>query len=211
VADYICRKERRLVGEGCDKPMETCLGMGSAADLYIRHGLGREISQDEALQILEVANQAGLVLQPGNAVEANFICCCCGDCCGVLRNVKRHPQPASVVSSGYYASSDPQVCSACGDCVDRCQMEAVSVDNGYAVVDLQRCIGCGLCVTTCTTGAMHLQRKAQDEQRHIPRDYVQSLLYLARQRGVISNSDLVMLMVKSKIDRVRSKIDHVRS
>ena len=204
LAECICRKERRLAGEGCDKPLETCLGMGGGAELYIRRGLGREITLEEALQVLEVADKAGLVLQPGNNQRSGFICCCCGDCCGVLRNVRRHPQPASVVSSGYTAYSDPQICSACGDCVARCQMEAVSVDEGFAVVDLERCIGCGLCVTTCSTSAMQLRRKPQSEQRSVPANSVLSYLQLARQRGVLKPGELAWLMVKSKIDRMRA-------
>lgn len=170
VANCICRKERKLVGEGCDKPQEVCLSMGLASDFYVRHGLGRSISMEEALHILEIADEAGLVLQPNNAQKANFMCCCCGDCCGVLRNIKRHPRPAEIVSSAYYAESDDQICNGCGDCVERCQMEAINVDEGYAMINLERCIGCGLCVTTCSTEAIHLVRKAVENQPYVPYD-----------------------------------------
>jgi Fe-S-cluster-containing hydrogenase component 2 len=204
VADCICRKERNMVDEGCDKPLETCLTMGSAADFYTRHGLGRTITKDEALQILDVANQAGLVLQPGNSKRVSFLCCCCGDCCGVLRNIKRHPRPAEIVSSAYYAESDPEICSACGDCLERCQMEAILLDDGYAVVDLEHCIGCGLCVPTCSTEAMHLVRKPEEQQPYVPRNIVESQLRLARQRGVLKTRDLVKMQVRSSVDRIRT-------
>ncbi|MBN1147550.1 MAG: 4Fe-4S binding protein [Anaerolineales bacterium] len=155
----------------------------------------------EALEILELANRVGLVLQPGNNQRAGFICCCCGDCCGILRNVKRYPQPGRLVSSGYYAEVDAEICSACETCVGRCPMEAIRVD-GYAQVDRERCIGCGLCVATCETGALRLQRKPDEEQPYVPRNTVETHLRLARQRGVIHNTDLVMMAVRSKVDRL---------
>ena len=202
VAPCICRQERQLVGEGCGKPLETCLSMGGGADYYLRHGMGRQITKEEALQVLQTANQAGLVLQPGNSQRVSFICACCGDCCGVLRNVKRHPKPASIVSSAFRAICEAEICGACGECVTRCQMDAIDLDQGYAAIDHDRCIGCGLCVTTCSTGAMHLVRKPESEQPYVPRDVVENTLRLAKHRQVIHNSDLVMMAVKSKVDRL---------
>jgi electron transport complex protein RnfB len=205
VAPCICRQERKLVGEGCDKPMDMCLIMGGGADNYVRHERGRYITQQEALQILETANQAGLVLQPANSQQAANICCCCGDCCGVLRTVKRHPQPASLLSSAFYAFSDPQLCSLCMDCEDRCQMEAIGYDEGYALVDLDRCIGCGLCITTCSTGAMQLMRKPADELPDVPQNGIETYLRLGRARGVITNGKIAKTVVKSGTDRLKSK------
>ena len=116
VAPCICRRERNLVGEGCDKPEEVCLSFGGAADFYERNGLGRPISQQEALDVLQAAEQAGLVLQPANAQKAAFICCCCGCCCGVLRNIKRHPQPATLVSTPFVAALNVETCQGCEGC-----------------------------------------------------------------------------------------------
>lgn len=73
IAPCICRQEKRLVGEGCDKPLEACLSFGGGARYYVRTGRGRPISQDEALAILKRSEEAGLVLQPGNAQKAMFI------------------------------------------------------------------------------------------------------------------------------------------
>ncbi|MFC1879159.1 ATP-binding protein [Chloroflexota bacterium] len=201
VADCICRKESQLKGEGCDKPLETCLILGGGADFYMRHGIGRQISKDEAMAILETANEAGLVLQPSNSQKAGNICACCGDCCGVLRNLKRFPNPGTLVSTPYLAVVDDEICSACETCVERCQMEAIEV-NGYATVLVNRCIGCGLCVTTCETGALSLVRKPQDEQAYVPKRWSETLLRLGRQRGVIKNLEMVKMGVRSKVDRL---------
>ena len=79
-------------------------------------------------------------------------------------------------------------------------MEAIQV-NGTAQIQDGRCIGCGLCVTTCETGALSLERKPEDEQPYIPKDTVENLMRLGRQRGVINTPNLVMMGLRSKIDR----------
>jgi ferredoxin len=201
VAPCVCHQERSIAGEECNKPAERCLSFGAAADYYIHNGMGRKINKQEVLQILEQADRVGLVIQPANAREASFICVCCS-CCGVLRNLKRHPQPASVVSSPFHAALDVEICDGCGTCETRCQMEAIWLDNGNAALNLDRCIGCGLCVTTCPSEALHLERKPLAEQDYIPKDIVDTTIRLGKARGKLSNADLVKMMVKSKVDRL---------
>ena len=142
--------------EGCGKPLETCLTFGSAAAFFQRNRLGRPIDKEEALAILRQANEAGLVLQPGNSKQSGFICCCCGDCCAALRNLKQHPQPTSVLSSAFFAKVDKELCNSCGVCETRCQMEALDFNDSAPAVNLDRCIGFGLCVPTCPIEAIIL-------------------------------------------------------
>jgi ferredoxin len=185
VAPCICRREHRMIGEGCDKPMETCLVFGTAADYYVENGLGRYIDTDEALEILRLAEEAGLVLQPSNSQRIVNICCCCGCCCQVLLAFKRHPKPASLVSSPFVIATNPDLCIGCGDCITRCQMEALSLVGDVSVPDLDRCIGCGLCVTTCPSGSLHLVRKPLEEQPEVPSSLARTYIKLARARGVL--------------------------
>jgi electron transport complex protein RnfB len=205
ITNCICRQEMQIAGHGCEKPMETCMSFGVAAESSVRNGKGRMISQEQALAILDLADEAGLVLQPGNAKRPMFICACCGCCCGVLRNVKRHPQPASIVSSPYIAAHDPAICSGCGTCVERCQMQAMTLPNGTAELNPERCIGCGLCVSTCSTGALTLVRKPEAEQRFIPKDIVATNLQLAQARGKMSRDELAGMLLKSKVDRLAAR------
>jgi electron transport complex protein RnfB len=207
VGPCICRKESQIAGHGCDLPLETCLVMGSAATYYVQNGLGRTIDQTEALAILTKAEEVGLVLQPGNAKEALNICACCGCCCGILTNVKRHPKPASLVASPFVAALDVETCEGCGTCETRCQMEAVYLANGgsggeHAVLDLDRCIGCGLCVTTCPTGALSLVRKPKGEQPYVPRDLVDTNIKLGQARRKLTTGGMVSMLVRSKVDRL---------
>ena len=202
VAPCICRQEREIMGHGCNKPSETCLSIGAAANFYIHNGLGRKISKEDALQLLRQANEAGLVLQPANAKEPVFICACCGCCCGVLRNMKRHPQPASIVSTPFNAVLDSDLCNDCGVCETRCQMGAISLESGATLLDRNRCIGCGLCVSTCSMQALSLERKPDIEQPHIPRDLTDTNIRLGQTRGKLNTGNLVGMLVKSKVDRL---------
>jgi electron transport complex protein RnfB len=202
VAPCICRREKKMIGEGCQAPEEACLIFGKAADYYIRNGIGREIDLQEASAILKAADQAGLVLQPSNAERAVNICCCCGCCCAVLRNIKKYPKPAELVSSAFYAASDPEVCDGCSLCLERCPMEAIGLADGYSTVNRERCIGCGLCVTTCPTHALQLVRKPLRELPYLPKTNVENYIRLAQRRGRLSPAKMVMMQVKSKVDRL---------
>jgi len=182
VAGCICRKEHHMIGKGCDSPMEVCLSFGSGAYYYEKNGLGRAIDQQEALEILNLGRQAGLVLQPGNSQKPANICMCCGCCCQILKNLKALDHPAQAVHTNFYAQVDEEACVACEVCVDRCQMDAITI-NATAAVDLRRCIGCGLCVPVCSTGAMTLEQKSAADRYVPPKTPVHTFVNMARERG----------------------------
>ena len=162
----ICRESQAMGGKPCTKTsrLETCLGMGDMAAMTLRRGHGREVSADEALALLGKNEDDGLVLQPANARNAEFVCSCCGCCCGMLRFQKRLPHPIDFWSSNFYACVDPARCSRCGVCVSRCQVDAIAMNGtgGAAKINLSRCIGCGLCVPTCPKKAVALLKKAAE-------------------------------------------------
>jgi MinD superfamily P-loop ATPase len=51
---------------------------------------------------------------------------------------------------------DPDLCTGCGECAVKCQMDAVTVHEGKAGVQKHRCIGCGVCAYHCPFEAMRL-------------------------------------------------------
>lgn len=202
VANCICRQERRIAGDGCDRPMESCLSLGTAADYVTRSGRGRAITREEMLDILRRADESGLVLQASNARRAVFLCTCCGCCCGVLRSLKRHPAPAHIIATPFVAILETASCQGCGACEPRCQMQALSMSDGVAVLDASRCIGCGLCVTTCPSGAVRLARKPDAEQPDVPESLVANYLKIGRARGRFGVRELAGLKVRSVVDRL---------
>jgi len=186
VTDCICRKRTDILDQGCGKPLEACFMFGSMGQYYVDRGIGREVSLDEALDILKQCRDAGLVTQPATAQNPAGMCNCCGDCCGVLAALNKHPRPAEIVISNYRAVVDADACSGCEDCLERCQMEAIEVgDDSVAQVKPERCIGCGLCVTTCPTEAITLVPKPETERRVPPASMAEQMMLLAQKRGVI--------------------------
>lgn len=177
VMDCICRLGRSLVGHTCEHTtrMQTCLTFGKAAEGMVQSGAAHFIERDEMLRLLDEADADGLVLQPENTQAPLFICCCCGDCCGVLASAKRMPVPADYFGTNFYAVVSPDACEGCGTCLTRCRMDAVTIEDGRAVVARSHCIGCGLCVTTCPSEAMTLARtdRSRVPPKNTPALYVQ--------------------------------------
>jgi ferredoxin len=183
VTDCICRKRTALVGPSCGKDLEACFMFGSMGQYYLDRQMGRKVDVEEAIAILTKCQEAGLVTQPATSQNPSGLCNCCGDCCGVLRALNRHPRPAEITFSNYYAVVEADECLGCGVCLDRCQMNALSLnDEGLSQVNLDRCIGCGLCVTTCPSGAMKLTPKDPDHLRVPPASSAEQMMRLAQQR-----------------------------
>ena len=168
VAPCICRRQARMTGAGCDAPEESCLMFGEWADYYVRDGRARPIDQSEVIEILRRADEANLVLQPSNSKDIGFICCCCGCCCGVLRGLQNHPRPSEAVSSSFIVQLNADICDGCWDCLERCQMQALSENDKHVTLNSDRCIGCGLCVTICPSEALKLVRKPDSEIILVP-------------------------------------------
>ena len=159
VQDCICSKEQMLLDNSCDKPQETCIGFGDFAQYYIDNKMGRPITSDEALEILDRAEKHGLVLQPSNSQKLEAICCCCTCCCPILKKAKAYNRPSALIKSSFHAEIEQALCVACGECVDRCPMEAIENGAVSSEITMDRCIGCGLCVSACPEEAISMVAK----------------------------------------------------
>ncbi len=51
---------------------------------------------------------------------------------------------------------DASLCDLCGDCVDVCPAEALSIRGGSLVINGRRCRYCGDCEDVCPKGAVSL-------------------------------------------------------
>lgn len=163
IIECICRKKKSMEGKTCrvTDRRDTCLGIGDIGQSLLQCGIGRQIPKKEAMSILEQNQKQGLVLQPSNTEKADFICSCCGCCCGMLGIQKSLPKPLDFWVSNYQAVVDAETCKGCGICQAHCQVTAVNVPEKKepARVNLNRCIGCGVCVAACPTGSITLLKK----------------------------------------------------
>ncbi len=159
VAHCPCRVSYRLVGRGCEHPTEVCMKFDELADFVIDHGLARELSKEEALDVIGATEEAGLVHFVDNAEgEIKHNCNCCGCACWNVGNIRRRKIPRDTIMATYFMrDTDPDECTGCGECAAICPVEAVEVsEKGIPVVDREWCIGCGVCATVCPTDAVVL-------------------------------------------------------
>jgi electron transport complex protein RnfB len=170
IADCVCTTWQRARGETCDQPREVCILFDFYGEYFVDLGFGRWISQDEALSRLYECQEAGLVAQFSNSEDPEALCNCCPNCCGTLRGLKRLPFPGLILPHNYYSQVDAEACSGCEMCVDRCSMDAITMNTEeIAQIDMQRCIGCGLCVSSCPEQALSLEQKQADSIAVPPR------------------------------------------
>jgi len=157
VSTCYCRHERRLLDQGCEFPDDVCLQFGSFAKFVEERGFGKKISREKAHEILKKSADAGLIHTSSNTRDRiDFICNCCTCCCGILRGVSQFSAPVRTVSSNYEVRVDPDECTACGECVEKCQLKAFTLEEGIPELNAERCIGCGVCVHHCPVEALSL-------------------------------------------------------
>jgi len=204
INECICRKKKSMEGKSCKKTdrQETCLAIGGMARMELQSGAGREITRDEAMSIIEKNQKLGLVLQPSNTQKAEFICSCCGCCCGMLRTHKILPKPLDFWASNFYAKVDRDTCEGCGACGKRCQVGAVKVieKKQLAAVNLDRCLGCGVCVPSCPTQSITLVKKSGEVRPPQTREDLNEII-MAGKKGRLGKLKLTSKLI---FDSVRT-------
>ena len=164
VGHCFCRQRRKVLAEPCatDAPVINCFTFGKSARHTAAQGFTRMITKEEARGIMKAAEEAGLVhkaFHPGSKVSRpeTSICNCCKDCCDTLHLWRDGAFP--LINSTYYLSViDPDACSGCGVCVERCPTDAIELnDDGTAERDENSCFGCGICARFCPDEAVSLK------------------------------------------------------
>lgn len=137
VSDCSCRTSREELGEGCGHLKEDmCIQMGHAAEYYIRTGRGREITREEAFEIIRRAEENGLMHQIPNldgSGKTHAICNCCGCSCYALR-IANMFKNSDMVRSNYVAHVDAEKCVACGECVENCPTNAAKLGHKLCAI-----------------------------------------------------------------------------
>lgn len=128
VSDCSCRTSRESMGEGCGHlKEEMCIQLDHAAEYYIKTGRGREITREEAFEIIKKAEGNGLMHSIPNLDtpgHTHAICNCCGCGCYAMRLANEYLNN-DIVRSNYKSVVDESKCVACGECVDVCPTNAL--------------------------------------------------------------------------------------
>ena len=133
-----CRKQQRIRGEGSgDIEADWCIGVGDFADYCRETNHGRDITYEEAMEILQKAEDRGYVHQITNIDGENKIfgiCNCAVGVCNALRTSQLFNTP-NLSASAYVAESDGEKCVACGKCVETCPAGAVRLGQKLCTKD----------------------------------------------------------------------------
>ncbi len=181
----------RQAARNCDDPLNVCIVFGQefyGGDVpglpvmdpskMVSTPRMRPAPADEVVEVLKMAEKAGLVHTTMNTQEDFWIICnCCRHACHLLRGVTMLDIPNAVAPSSYWAVVDDDLCSGCEACVERCQVSAISMSDGdIAEIDYELCLGCGICVSICAPEALQLEKR--DDRIFTPAADAQELIVM---------------------------------
>ncbi len=165
-----CRVRTASVGEPCEHTDEVaswkCLQFGRSAQYVLARGSGKQLSQDEAMAVVDECAEDGLLHMWFNIDTikgVNMSCNCCRDCCMtyVPMDIVGGDIGKRWAKSRYEAFIDQDKCDGCQDCVERCQFDSIEMVKPKtagkkkgskklkAIIDPEKCWGCGACVPAC--------------------------------------------------------------
>jgi Pyruvate/2-oxoacid:ferredoxin oxidoreductase delta subunit len=158
-----CRHAAVLRGEDIHgMPTDTCMQFGNAAQFAMDRLGARKLSKEEAKEVLDRSERAGLIHMSQNTAEGiGFICNCDRWHCTVVTEALKTAKPALTMSSGFQPQFDPEACTACETCLERCPSEALSMNgDDLPEVEIDRCFGCAVCASGCPSGAISMVHKS---------------------------------------------------
>jgi heterodisulfide reductase subunit A-like polyferredoxin len=100
-----------------------------------------------------------------------------------LRGIAELGLANAIARSAFVNTVNEELCIACGDCVDACQFNAMTVET-VAQVNHMKCVGCGVCVIKCPEEALLLVRRSEDEVKPPPDTGDDWLVARAAARGI---------------------------
>ncbi|MHA1299700.1 MAG: ATP-binding protein [Candidatus Helarchaeota archaeon] len=163
-----CRTEgkysTRQGHKACDNPIDVCMILGDIDAFKYAGMLVRELTKEEALELLKKCEKRGLVHCTSNAQEMHFICNCCSCHCGILRGLIEIRNPLAFMKSNYIAKYNENECKKCFRCVEICPTKAITHHMAHEsyeekfTVNPEFCIGCGVCASNCPTKKIDLKK-----------------------------------------------------
>ena len=193
VIPCVCKREMELLhGKSCKKPMKRCGFIG----LPPQTPLGETVlNREEASKLFARLEKMGHVhlafygfTMSADSPQFVGTCNCCSCCCGVFHGQKLSGAAEAAQKSNYRAVIDAEPCTACGACILRCPVDAITEGPkrmpevvpivsagampellpGKSVVERDKCIGCGVCVIGCVPDAIVMEPVSKEEWFHVP-------------------------------------------
>ncbi len=187
VTNCVCRHRKKLDPDSptCKHSNENCLHFDRLARYSVENGMGREITREEANEILRKSAKEGLVHALSNMQEdPDTVCNCCSCCCVMFEAYHKLGHAEGMVASNYRIRVDADSCVGCNLCVKRCPMNALHLVDApeakdrvtavtkadgkvkefknrlgkVAVLGPEPCVGCGVCAYKCSTQSLVLER-----------------------------------------------------
>ncbi|UCD78545.1 MAG: 4Fe-4S binding protein [Desulfobacterales bacterium] len=166
VAHCPCRMSAKILGRtDCQHSLEVCIKYDELAEFVISKELAREISKDEAHQILADCEKEGLVHMVDNTQgQIKHTCNCCGHYCWNVGIIRRRKIPRDMLMAVYFTrETELDACIGCGACAGICPVDAVTMVDDRPEVDQNWCIGCGVCAVTCPAGVISINRRLESQ------------------------------------------------
>ena len=193
VIPCVCKREKELQhGHSCKKATNRCGFVGLPPQTPLGENVLDRETASKLLERLEKAGHVHLAFYgfTMGAETPQFVgtCNCCACCCAVLQAPTLAGLSEGPQRSNYRAVIDEEKCTACGACIKRCPVDAISqgperlpavlpcacaadlpdMEPGKSIVDRAKCIGCGVCVIACPTDAIELEPVSEEEWFHVP-------------------------------------------
>jgi Pyruvate/2-oxoacid:ferredoxin oxidoreductase delta subunit len=162
VTTCYCRHGAFLRGEDIHgMPNDVCMQFGPWAQYAIDRLGARKVSKQEAMEVLNRSEEAGLIHMSQNMTEGiSFLCNCDRWHCGAVQNALAKPKPGLFFNSGFEPRFASDLCVSCQICIDRCPAAALVMgEEDQPVVNLDRCFGCAVCATGCPSQAISMINK----------------------------------------------------
>ncbi len=172
----ICRKNTR--GEE-ERSLDeySCLGLGTGMYKWERwperyRGGVEFLSPKQACEFVEYWNRRGMVqilMQEGGDFIGGICNCDYPDCIAIRDRVD-YGLNYSLTKAEYFCEVDYEACNGCGECLGRCQFNALKYESTIDKpnIDPMNCYGCGVCMTACNHSAIKLTpRSAYAAMKHV--------------------------------------------